>query len=73
MLLAVAAVGGQNYRDNQLLAASHAATASAKAAQGAAEAAQSAAEDHDAKISAEAVEVLKMFRKLETAADRCRI
>lgn len=50
MLLAVAAVGGQNYRNNQLLAASHAATASAKAAQGAAEAAQSAAEDHDAKI-----------------------
>ena len=72
-LLALAAVGEQNYRDNRLLISSHAATASAKAAQAAAEDAQAAAQDHDAKVSAAAIEVLRQFKKLKTAADFCRM
>jgi hypothetical protein len=72
-VLGVAALGGQGYRDRGLLSASRAETAAARAAQVTAEAAQAADDDRDAKISAAAIEVLRQFTRLKTAADFCRM
>ncbi len=72
-ILGLALLVGQAYRDSLLIAGMRTEITADRHDVAAARAAKEAAESHDADLTASAREVLKRFKALATAADRCRI